>query len=265
MTKKAIEAGVEPPSMAQTTTTETSDPNADISLWTDKQESALLQAIVRWKPVGMHKHFRMIAIRDNLLNQGVINPDDPHTSTAGIWRKLGSLYNLARLDEREDSIIDTAADDSSKGSPYWRDFELPREDFEELMWQRRLAPDGTASPDLSRRESTVADTDEPRSSPVSGSGRGSVRGGRTGRRGGRLSKLQNEIETEKSSRRTSKAPSVADEDQVMEDAEDNEDDQASGEDEEEEESDEQEEEEKRGSTKRGRGGRRGRGRRGRWR
>jgi len=204
----------------------------------------------------MNKHFRMIAIREHLLNQNVIKDDDSHTSIAGIWRKLASLYDLAKLDEREDSITD-GTDDNSSGAVYYRDFELPRQDFEELMWQKRLAPDGTQSPEDSRRGSTVADTDEPRSSPVSGSGRGSARGGRGSRRGGRSSRLQNELEQEKGSRMTSKANSVVDEDQVMEDADDDDEDQESGD----EESDEQsEEEEKAPSPRGGRGGRRGRGR-----
>ncbi|KAI1611669.1 chromatin modification-related protein EAF7-domain-containing protein [Exophiala viscosa] len=250
------------------TTTEVDESKTDLSQWTDDQESALLQAIVRWKPVGLHKHFRMIAIRDHLLAQGIIGPDDPHTTSTGIWKKLDSLYDLAKLDEREDSIID-AGDDT------FRDFELPREDFEELMWQKRLAPDGTQSPDWSRRESTVADTDEPRSSPVPGSVKPS-RPGRVSRRSGRVSQLQNEVETEsKGSRRTSKANSVAevDEDQVMEDAGEEDHDDAADEHEnreteEEEESDEQpeeeeEEEKKTPSARGGRGGRRGRGRRGR--
>jgi MRG-binding protein len=242
--------------------TESQAPVGELSSWTDDQESALLQAIIRWKPVGMHKHFRMIAIREHLLNQGLINPEDAHTTTAGIWAKLATLYDLAKLDEREDAITD-GLEDGSNAASYWRDFALPEDedDFRHLMWQRRLAPEGTSSPDVSRRESTVADTDEPRSSPVSG--RGSVRGGRaSGRRGGRLSRLQAELETEKSSRRTSKANSIADEDQPMEDAnEDEEEDNESGE--EEEESSEQEEEERKTETKRGRGGRRGPGRRGR--
>ncbi|EXJ95010.1 MRG-binding protein [Capronia coronata CBS 617.96] len=247
--------------MTSTTSTKS---EFDTSLWTDDQESALLQAIVRWKPVGMHKHFRMIAIRESLLNQGVINPEDSHTSMAGIWRKLETLYDLAKLDEREDSIID-GLEDGTKGQSYWREFELPREDFEEMMWQRRLCPDGMSSPAVSRRESTVADTDEPRSSPVPGPTRGSTRATRGGRRGGRLSRLQNEIETDRSSRRTSKAASVA-EDQATEDADEEEEDQESEaeEEEEEEESEGPEEGEKKNPAKRTRrGGRRSRGRRGR--
>lgn len=243
--------------MAKENSVEMADSASDLSRWTDDQESALLQAIIRWKPVGIHKHFRMIAIRDFMINQGVTTAEDPHTTTAGVWAKLGSLYDMEKLDEREDSIIDG---EDSKGDAYFRDFELPREDFEELMWQRRIAPEGTQSPAMSRRASTVADTDEPRSSPVSG--RGSVRGTRgSGRRGGRLSRLQNELETEKTpSRRTSKATSVADEDQVMEDA--NDDDEEGQDSEEEEDESSEPEEEGRKAKKAARGGRRGRVRRG---
>ena len=229
--------------------------------WTDDQEAALMRAVVHWKPVGMHKHFRMVAIRDYMLGQGVINLTDDHTSTSGIWRKLESLYDLPRLDEREDSIVADGMDDDGKSLSYWRDFELPREDFEAMMWDRRLAPDGGSSPEYSRRESTIADTDEPRSSPVSN--RGAGRGGRgSARKSGRLSRLQNELDTERSSRRTSKTGSVADEDQPMEDVDDEETNE--GEDEEDEEEDDQEDEDKTKAGRRSsRGTHRGRGRRGR--
>ena len=251
-----------------------SDPMLD--KWTDDQESALLRAVVNWKPIGMHKHFRMVAVREYMLNAGVVNPEDDHTSTSGIWKKLATLYNLKQLDEREDSgIIDEMTEVTNEEGVtglepvpplYWREFELPRDDFEAMMWDRRLAPEGTSSPEMSRRESTVADTDEPRSSPVSN--RGAGRSGRgSARKSGRLSRLQNELETERSSRRTSKAGSTADpaadEDQQMHDV--------GGEEEVEEsetaedEGDDEGEEEKRSSSKRGargaqkaRAGRRGR-------
>jgi MRG-binding protein len=265
----------------------TSEPTKDdTALWTASQESALLQTLLRYKPVGIHKHFRMIAIRDHLIQTGAINPEDSHTSTQGIWRKLGTLYDLEKLDEREDSVITEQGSASgskggSDGDDYWREFELPREDFEALMWQKRFAPDGgsafgssrpqsPATVTGTRRESTVAETDEGRSSPVSVSGGRGGRGRGRGARGGRLSRLQNEVESSKGSRRTSKAPSTAEvEDEVMEDADDD-DEEAEDEDEEEEGSEEQEDDEeedastKRGpASKRGRGGRGGRGRRGR--
>jgi MRG-binding protein len=232
-------------------------PAAALDKWTDDQESALLRACVQWKPVGMHKHFRMIAIRNQLISDGLISQSDEHTSAAGIWKKLKTLYDLPSLDEREDATISEGPSGESDG--YWRDFELPRDDFEALMWDRRLAPAGTSSPEMSVRESTVADTDEPRSSPVPS--RASTRGRAGARKSGRLSRLQNEIETES----RSKSASVADEDHHMEDADDDaEEESAEGEDESDE--DEQEDEEKKnGSRRGGRGGRKAQrgGRRGR--
>ena len=246
--------------MSATMTEEATDLASDLATdpWTDDQESALLRAVVQWKPAGMHKHFRMVAIKEYMISEGVINATDEHTTTEGIWQKLASLYDLPRLDEREDSVMNDGVDDGDS-VPYFRDFELPREEFEGMMWDRRLNPDGDSSSAWSRRESTVADTDEPRSSPAPS--RGGGRGGRSSaRKSGRLSRLQNELETERSSRRTSKAGSTVDEDQTVVDAENEEDE--SGEDEEENEG-EQEEEESKSSVKRtGRPGR-GRGRRGR--
>lgn len=51
----------------------------------------------------MHKHFRMIAISENLKAHGYNgyqSPDLAHTRIPGIWNKLGSLYNLEALDIR---------------------------------------------------------------------------------------------------------------------------------------------------------------------
>lgn len=48
----------------------------------------------------MHKHFRMIAISENLRNHGYTSSRDDHTRIPGIWEKLNSLYNLEALDER---------------------------------------------------------------------------------------------------------------------------------------------------------------------
>lgn len=87
--------------------------------WTDEQETALLKAIIKWKPVGgcykfnigatpqltvdpvgLHKHFRMLAISDYLKSQGYAPSTAEHMRIPGIWKKLGSLYNLEALDER---------------------------------------------------------------------------------------------------------------------------------------------------------------------
>jgi len=260
--------------------TETASDALDPARWTTPQELCLLQALTRYKPVGMHKHFRMLSILDALLTSGTIPQpfsDHIHASTAeGIWKKLKSLYDLAALDEREDAIFaDIPADEDGDDAgvvEYWREFDLGG-DFERAMWDRRLAEDEEVwsddgdVPDVRMRESTIGDSEDPRSSPV-----GSLRGTRSsGRRaaGRRLTEVKQEDSAAgsgKGSRRTSKAasPSVKDEeDTEIQDA-DQADEEGSGDEEDESEQEETEDDGKKaGRTTRGRGGRRGRGRRGR--
>ena len=267
--------------MATTTATQTTtDDTLDPTRWTTPQELVLLQSIIHTKPIGLHKHFRMLNILEALLGSGTIPlpvSSHPHCSTTeGIWRKLGSLYDLKALDEREDAVFadltPEADEDAESGNDevveYWREFELPGGDFEQAMWDRRLAEreEHWSDDDVRMRESTVADSEDPRSSPV-----GSVRGTRSsGRRaaGRRLAEVKQADSpaagSVKASTRASKAasPSVKDEeDTEMHDA-DQEDDEGSDE-EEESDQNETEDDSRKGRFTRGRGGRRGRGRRGR--
>lgn len=141
----------------------------------------------------MHKHFRMLAISEHLISQGYVAPNDQHTRIPGIWKKLGALYNLAGLDERvrdritnphidgdestklltccsvqEASFATDGSGDLEPAQEPYCPFQLPYDEYGEMMFERRLAPEGSSSPPMSLaggsgRASTVADTDGKRS------------------------------------------------------------------------------------------------------
>ncbi|CZT23572.1 uncharacterized protein RCC_09286 [Ramularia collo-cygni] len=71
--------------------------------WTDAEETALFRALLRYKPTGIHKHHRMLALHSWLLDNHHIHPRNPHTRPPGIWKKLNGLYDLKALDAREDA------------------------------------------------------------------------------------------------------------------------------------------------------------------
>lgn len=73
---------------------------------------------------------------------------------------------LTRISNRlqEDTLIAETSDDAENAKELYCPFELPDEEFGEMMFERRLARDGSSSPPgspraESRRGSTAPDTD----------------------------------------------------------------------------------------------------------
>ncbi|KZZ97938.1 CT20 family protein [Ascosphaera apis ARSEF 7405] len=174
--------------------------------WSAEQETALLKGVIKWKPVGLHKHFRMLAISDYLQSQGYSPVREKHTTIPNIWKKLGTMYNLAGLDEREDPMVFDGSEEFEEDNGLYCPFELPVEEYGEMMFDRRLAPDSMSSPPMSLaggsvRGSTAAETDEPRSSPVPPRARGRpTRGTRQSARSTRATRLQAEASGRSQSR-----------------------------------------------------------------
>ncbi|KAI4180767.1 MAG: hypothetical protein LQ346_006921 [Caloplaca aetnensis] len=123
----------------------------------------------------------MIALSNHLQHYTHDLEKDNHLRIPGIWEKLGRLYNLEALNERENLFHPAPSPDTNGNDTVYYQFALPKEDYGKAIDERKLAKqpspfssesahppsvDGTPAA-ATRRASTVDDTDDPRSSPAS--------------------------------------------------------------------------------------------------
>ncbi|KAF9436198.1 hypothetical protein BGZ76_004582 [Entomortierella beljakovae] len=151
--------------------------NGDDSTWDETMEMTLFYAAIKFKPIGMHKHFRMI----NLHKQFNKNSHTPCT-IAELWEKLGTMYDQQTLDEREDSGMFVDEDDeeeeeedddeerdiSFKNS---EEFVLPLHEFDQFV--KEVAQDPSRNPSPSPMRSTKGHREGSQTPSVADSSRAS--------------------------------------------------------------------------------------------
>ncbi|KTW32401.1 uncharacterized protein T551_00491 [Pneumocystis jirovecii RU7] len=108
--------------------------------WTVDEEIALLRAVCKYRPIGIHKHFRIISIMQE-MNSFMIK-------SADIWEKLKTLYNLELLDEISERFRngkDNQRKEDLAQEPYFTEFLLPWEEYGEIMEEHRRASNSTST------------------------------------------------------------------------------------------------------------------------
>ncbi|KAI8325552.1 hypothetical protein GQ54DRAFT_203076 [Martensiomyces pterosporus] len=78
--------------------------------WTPQAELALYVSMVGLRPVGIHKHFRMVNIYTRLLSR----LGDMDISPSDIWKRLEALFNMELLNELEDEYEEDEEDEEEE-------------------------------------------------------------------------------------------------------------------------------------------------------
>ncbi|KAI8060553.1 chromatin modification-related protein EAF7-domain-containing protein [Gongronella butleri] len=110
--------------------------------WDPTMETALLQAVAAYRPVGVHKHFRILCIQRQFNEICRTN-----LSIQDIWDRLDHYFAIADLDDMEAEEEEEEDEEEEEEEGQQREFSLPADDFDDMMEHRQ---DTT-------RESTPAD------------------------------------------------------------------------------------------------------------
>ncbi|ORX83448.1 CT20-domain-containing protein [Anaeromyces robustus] len=139
--------------------------NDNNTIWTPEMELTFLHAITKFKPVGIHKHFRMINLQRYFNSNS-----SKKLSTQELWNKFTELYNQEALDEQanrynQDLFENLSTKKRKISSPEptnLTEFLLPSEDFDTLISEQRKA----TSPISSNSPSHSSETPETMTSPA---------------------------------------------------------------------------------------------------
>jgi Chromatin modification-related protein EAF7 len=106
--------------------------------WTYELEIALLEAIVSYRPVGLHKAMRLVSILNQVNSER--SPGEPPLTMNDIRTKMSELYYISAIEEQEDSEDRATEDDKT-----FTEFQFPYEDVLGIIEDRGKAVEGDCS------------------------------------------------------------------------------------------------------------------------
>ncbi|KAG8910395.1 hypothetical protein FRC01_006353, partial [Tulasnella sp. 417] len=162
------------PNLARMSSRSSSEPSGTSTpphfLDTVEGEIALFRGITQARPVGLHRHFHVLAILQSIKQE-----TGQHVTAEDVWTKLRTLYSLDALEELEDQEEDPLHEEEEppKDSvnyhthPHFKtEFQLPQtQQFEEIISPRRAATESTpASPEPPTPSTTAQHARKPSNS-----------------------------------------------------------------------------------------------------
>ncbi|KAJ1933448.1 hypothetical protein FBU59_006027 [Linderina macrospora] len=76
------------------------------AMWTPEADLSLFISMIGLRPVGIHKHFRMVNIYTRLMER----LSNTEVKPADVWKRLEALYDMELLEEMEDENEEEEAD-----------------------------------------------------------------------------------------------------------------------------------------------------------
>ncbi|CAG8436924.1 7627_t:CDS:2 [Ambispora gerdemannii] len=99
--------------------------------WDTKMDIALFNAVMKIRPVGIHKHFRMIYIH---REYNALSP--VKCTIQQLWDRLNFFFDLEQLDEMEFEFEGGEGDSDDRSI---KEFSLPMDDYDQLIAEYRKA------------------------------------------------------------------------------------------------------------------------------
>ncbi|CAG8546069.1 5236_t:CDS:2 [Acaulospora morrowiae] len=130
--------------------------------WDVKMEIEFFRAIMKHRPVGIHRHFHMVNVHRDFNANSAVKCTIPE-----LWERFGTYFNLSKLEELDREFNEEVDEDSA-----YVEFNLPMDEYYNLMIENSKAgssrgPSPSPAPSRSQKGRKEPSPSSSRSSPDS--------------------------------------------------------------------------------------------------